>query len=63
MKVYAKVTAQSLTALVTGAITWVLVTYVFHGSMPADVATVLPAVVATVLGFIAGFIKRETHKD
>jgi hypothetical protein len=59
--IYAKVTAQTAAAVATGAVTWVLVTYVFHGALPLAVATVLPAAVASVLGFVAGWLKKETH--
>ena len=59
--IYSKVSAQTITALVTGAITWVLVTYVFKGNMPVAVSDLLPVLVASVIGFVAGWLKKETH--
>lgn len=57
-----KVAASSSVSMVTGVITWILVTYVpvFHSGLPAPLATFLPYVVATVLGAAAGYLAPHT---
>lgn len=58
--VHPKVLAGTATASVTGFITWVLVSFVpaFHSGLPTNLATLLPAVVASALGFAGGYIKK-----
>lgn len=60
--VSAKIKATSAVASVTGFITYLLVTFVpsFHSGLPTDLATLLPYVIAVVLGVAAGWLKKET---
>ena len=62
MAISAKVTASSLTATITGLITYLLVTLVpsFHSGLPTNLASLLPAIVAVVLGAVAGWYKKES---
>jgi hypothetical protein len=57
-----KLIASSTTTLVTGLITYVLVTFVpaFKNGIPAKVTDIIPVAVALVLGTIAGYMKTES---
>lgn len=57
-----KVVAGGTASWASGVLTWVLVTYVFHGSLPADLATFLPALVASVLGPVAAYFAKHTPR-
>ena len=60
-----KTAAGSSVAAVTGAITWILVTYVpaFHSGIPGPLATFLPYVVSAVLGAAAAYLAPHTPRE
>ena len=62
LKPEAKVTAGSLTALVSGAVSYVLAAYVFKGSIPPDVQALIPVAVSAVLGTIAAYLAPHTSR-
>jgi hypothetical protein len=57
-----KVAASSGTSVITGIVTWILVTYipVFHSGLPAPLAAFLPWIVSAVSGAIAGYAAPHT---
>lgn len=60
-----KTAAGASTAMLTGAITWILVTYVpaFHSGLPGPLATFLPYVVSAVLGAAAAYLAPHTARE
>lgn len=60
----AKVVTASWTAIVTGLITWGLVTFVpaFHSGIPSALANFLPLIVATVGSTAAGYFTKHTPR-
>jgi len=62
--VEAKVKAGSAATIVTGILTWVLVTYVpaFHSGLPSALSAVLPVIVASVLGTVAAWKAPHTAR-
>jgi hypothetical protein len=54
-----KVAAQTTVGLITGLITWLLVTTYWKTGLPIQVAVALPGVVTFVLGFAGGWLKKE----
>lgn len=59
-----KVIASSSVATVTGFLTWILVTAVpsFHHGLPTSVSSLLPAIVAVILGGAAGWLKNDASR-
>lgn len=51
--------AGGITGVVTGFVTWLLVTYVFKGHIPVTLATAIPYVIGVGLAWIASIIKRD----
>lgn len=41
---------------------WILITYVFHGHIPSDLATLLPGLVGTIAGTGAAWLSRHTPR-
>lgn len=62
MKIHPKVVAQTAVGTVSGFVMWLLMVSIpaWHHSVPVDVQAAIPGVVAVVLGFAAGFLKKET---
>lgn len=63
MNVTRKVRYGTAVTVGTGLVTWLLVTYVFHGSLPPDLATALPVVVAAVLGAVTAWWTKHAPQD
>lgn len=63
MNVTRKVRYGTAVTVGTGLVTWLLVTYVFHGSLPPDLATALPVIVASVLGAITAWWTKHAPQD
>lgn len=59
-----KTAASASVGVVTGVITWILVTYVhaFHAGLPAPLATFLPYIVSVVLASAAGWLAPHTSR-
>jgi hypothetical protein len=59
-----KVAAGSFTGVLTGFITWALVTYIpaFHNGLPGQVSALLPFAVAWLLGTVAAYQAPHTHR-
>jgi len=63
MTIDRKVQYGSTVTAVTGLATWLLTTYAFHGSMPTAVATALPVLIASVIGWITSYMTKQAPKD
>lgn len=63
MNVTRKVRYGTAVTVGTGLVTWLLVTYVFHGSLPPDLATALPVIVASVLGAVTAWWTKHAPQD
>ena len=57
-----KVVASGTYGAITLVITWILTNYVFHGHLPADLANLLPGLVAVVAGMAAGWLSHHTPR-
>ncbi len=59
-----KTAASASAGVVTGVITWILVTYVpvFRTGLPAPLATFLPYIVSVVLASAAGWLAPHTPR-
>lgn len=59
-----KVAASSATSVLTGVITWILVTYVpvFHAGLPGPLATFLPWIISAVTATAAGYLAPHTSR-
>lgn len=58
-----KVSAQTIAGLLSGGITWFLVTYIFHGSIPSTLAPIIPVAAGSVTGFAAGWLAKHQPRD
>lgn len=54
-----KVAAQTTVGVITGLITWLLVTTYWKTGLPVQVAVALPGLVTWLVGFGAGWLKKE----
>lgn len=63
MNVTRKVRYGTAVTVGTGLVTWLLVTYVFHGSLPPDLATALPVIIASVLGAVTAWWTKHAPQD
>jgi len=54
-----KVAAQTTVGVITGLITWLLVTTYWKTGLPVQVAVALPGLVTWGVGFAAGWLKKE----
>jgi hypothetical protein len=54
-----KVATQSTVGLITGLITWLLVTTYWKTGLPIQVAVALPGLVTFGMGFVGGWLKKE----
>jgi hypothetical protein len=57
-----KVAAGAVSSWATGVVTWLLVTYVFHGQLPDQLTTFLPYVVASICGTAAAYMAKHTPR-
>jgi hypothetical protein len=59
-----KTAASASVGVVTGVITWILVTYVhaFHAGLPGPLAAFLPYIVSVVLASAAGWLAPHTAR-
>jgi hypothetical protein len=57
-----KVSVGTMTAALTGAVSWVLVTYVpsFHSGIPAPLQAFIPVLIAAVSAFAGGYLAKHT---
>jgi hypothetical protein len=60
--VESKVVAGAATTAVTGIITWVLVTFIFHRALQPELASMLPYLVGAVLGPVAAYGAKHTPR-
>jgi len=60
-----KTAASASASVVSGVITWILVTYVpaFHSGLPGPLATFLPYIVTTVCGALAAYFAPHTPRE
>jgi hypothetical protein len=58
-----KTQAAGVTAAVSGAALWLLSTYVFKGSVPDGVASMVYIAVPGVLAFVAAYLAPHQHRD
>ena len=59
-----KTAAGGASAIISGVITWILVTYVpaFHDGLPSTLATFLPWAVSAILGAAASYLAPHTAR-
>ena len=58
-----KVQVAGVTAAVSGAALWVLSTYVFKGSVPDGIASMIYVATPGVLAFVAAYFAPHQHRD
>ena len=58
-----KVQVAGVTAAVSGAALWVLSTYVFKGSVPDGIASMIYVATPGVLAFAAAYFAPHQHRD
>jgi len=58
-----KTQAAGVTAAASGAVLWLLSTYVFKGSVPDGVASMVYIAVPGVLAFAAAYFAPHQHRD
>jgi len=58
-----KVQVAGVTAAVSGAVLWVLGTYVFKGTVPDGVASMIYVATPGVLAFVAAYLAPHQHRD
>lgn len=61
-QVETKVQAASLSAAAAGVALWVLQTYVFKGSMPQGVESLVYLAVPGIVAGVAGYVAPHTHR-
>lgn len=58
-----KVAAGSATGIVTGAVAWILTTYVFHGAIPLPLDNLINFLVPVALGGVAMYFTKHTPRE
>ena len=58
-----KVQVAGVTAAVSGAVLWVLGTYVFKGTVPDGIASMIYVATPGVLAFAAAWLAPHQHRD
>ncbi len=61
-RVETKVQAGSLAAAVSGALLWVLQTYVFKGNVPAGMESLIYLAVPGAVAWVAGYLAPHTSR-
>lgn len=59
-KVSAATSGAGGAAIAANFVLWLLSRYVFHGATPAEIATVVTALSASVGAFVMGYLARHT---